>query len=72
MCHRYYAQMVIIVLILLSVNNAFMVLHQGIYLTTQSVAKRDEVTKELRKLPNEELHIFTRPQILLGRSNKGE
>jgi hypothetical protein len=34
--------------------------------------QRDEVTGEWRKLHNEELHIFTPPQILLGRSNQGE
>jgi hypothetical protein len=34
--------------------------------------KRDEVTADWRKLHNEELHILTHPQILLGRSNQGE
>jgi hypothetical protein len=34
--------------------------------------KRDKETGEWRKLHNEELHIFTHPQILLGRSNQGE
>jgi hypothetical protein len=34
--------------------------------------KRDEVTGEWRKLHIEELHIYTPPQILLGRSNQGE
>jgi hypothetical protein len=34
--------------------------------------KRDEVTGEWRKLHNEELHVLYPPQILLGRSNKGE
>jgi hypothetical protein len=35
-------------------------------------SKRDEVTGEWRKLHSGELHIFTPPQILLGRSNQGE
>jgi hypothetical protein len=35
-------------------------------------SKRDEVTGEWRKLHNEELHIYTPPQTLLGRSNQGE
>jgi hypothetical protein len=34
--------------------------------------KRDEVTEQWRKLHNEELHTFTHPQILLGRSDQGE
>jgi hypothetical protein len=34
--------------------------------------KRDEVTGELRKLHNEELHICTHPQLLLGGSSQGE
>jgi hypothetical protein len=34
--------------------------------------KRDEVTGEWRKLHSEELHNFTPPQTLLGRSNQGE
>jgi hypothetical protein len=34
--------------------------------------KRDEMTGEWGKLHNEELHICTHPQILLGRPNHGE
>jgi hypothetical protein len=34
--------------------------------------KRDEVKGEWKKLHSEELHIYTPPQILLGRSNQGE
>jgi hypothetical protein len=34
--------------------------------------KRDEVTGGWKKLHNEELHICTHLQILLGRSNQGE
>jgi hypothetical protein len=34
-------------------------------------SERDEVIKEWRKLHDELLHIYTPPQILLGRSNQG-
>jgi hypothetical protein len=32
----------------------------------------DEVTGKWRKLHNEELHNYTHPQILLGKSSNGE
>jgi hypothetical protein len=42
-----------------------------IWVTLALVNASQHITGEWRKLHNEELHIYTLPQILLGRSSQG-